>query len=434
MGAAGDGGCGPAHESGAVVVCPYMGLGDRGNRNSDWGWRLVRASAVGVALSGGMALGQAATTLVMPQGPLLPARFGAWTVTGAVAGAGGGAEAENRAGAERGAGSPMVEGRLAEVLKEDGLTRSLEQSYAHAGRAGTIKVDGFQFGDATGAESAFTYLRSPEMKVPPPGARIGRDEAVLGGRYLIRDGASVLLAEVSSPGPSTVDDLRSLAVTLPKVSGPRGASPLLPTYLPTEGLKPASVRYAVGPVGYAAMGGTLPAGILGLDKGAEAVTAEYAGRGGKGLLTLLLFPTPQIAGDRGRAVEAALNAAGERAGTAKLRREGPMVLLATGGFSAEEAKELVDKIHLRTEVTWNKAVPPVFQTEVRKTASLLVSIAVLSGVLGLAAVLLGLFLGLGRAWIRVLMGKPAAMEPEFLRLDLARGPGERARSEKAAGA
>ena len=45
----------------------------------------------------------------------------------------------------------------------------------------------------------------------------------------------------------------------------------------------------------------------------------------------------------------------------------------------------------------------------------------LSGVLGLAAVLLGLFLGVGRASIRVLMGKPAATEPEFLRLDLSGG-------------
>ena len=83
-------------------------------------------------------------------------------------------------------------------------------------------------------------------------------------------------------------------------------------------------------------------------------------------------------------------------------------------------------MHLRQEVTWNKPVPPEFHTEVRKTASLLTSIAVLSGVLGLAAVMLGLFLGLGRAWIRVLMGKPAATEPEFLRLDLSERPDTRA--------
>ena len=58
------------------------------------------------------------------------------------------------------------------------------------------------------------------------------------------------------------------------------------------------------------MGGTLPPSILGFEKSAEAVTAEYAEHGNKGLLTLLLFPTPEIAGDRGRAIEASLNAPG----------------------------------------------------------------------------------------------------------------------------
>jgi hypothetical protein len=39
----------------------------------------------------------------------------------------------------------------------------------------------------------------------------------------------------------------------------------------------------------------------------------------------------------------------------------------------------------------------------------------------LAAIVLGLFFGGGRALIRVMQGKPAATEPEFLRIDL-RGP------------
>jgi hypothetical protein len=42
----------------------------------------------------------------------------------------------------------------------------------------------------------------------------------------------------------------------------------------------------------------------------------------------------------------------------------------------------------------------------------------MSGLLALAAVILGLFLGFGRAAIRVMQGKPAATEPEFLRIDL----------------
>lgn len=357
-----------------------------------------------LAVCGGVALGQASTKLVMPEAPLLPMKFGVWTV----------ASGET----DQARPSPLLEGKTAEVLKEDGLTRSSEETYGRTGMAGAMKLQAFQFDDATGAVSAFTYLRAPGMKMVPQGSRVGKEEASAGGRYLFREGASVVLAEASAPGPTMVGDLRALAVTMPKVGGPKGAPPLLPALLPAQGLIPESVHYAVGAAGYTSMGGALPAGILGFNKSTEAATAEYAVHGGKGILTLLLFPTPEIAGTRGRAVEAALNAAGARAGTAKLKREGPLVLLATGAFTQAEAKDLVDGIHLRTEVTWNKPVPPQFHVEVRKTASLLVSIAVFSGVLGLAAVLLGLFLGFGRAWVRVLMGKPAAMEPEFLRLDL----------------
>jgi hypothetical protein len=163
------------------------------------------------------------------------------------------------------------------------------------------------------------------------------------------------------------------------------------------------------------MGGVLPAEIVGFDKAAEVVTAKYEG---KGTLTMLLYPTPQIAGDHGRQIETEMNREGGAAGTVMLRREGPLVLLTTGAWNAEEAKRLVEGIHLRSEVTWNKPVPPEFHAEIKKTVSLLTSILVFCGLGALAAVILALFLGGGRAAIRVLQGKPAATEPEFLRIDL----------------
>ena len=95
-----------------------------------------------------------------------------------------------------------------------------------------------------------------------------------------------------------------------------------------------------------------------------------------------------------------------------------MVLMTTGAWSAAEAKQMVEGIHLRNELTWNKALPLEFHSEIQKTFSLLTSIAVFCGVGALAAVILGLFLGAGRAAIRVMQGKPAASEPEFLRINL----------------
>ncbi len=405
-----------AYQWAPMIVSPYMGAFPRKQSGT---WRLEWAGAVSVTLAGGMALGQATTTLMVPQGPLLPASFANWELEGV---------APSCTDCYRGEQDQEA------VLHEDGLRRGSHMLYHQPGSGQTLDVRALQFEDATGAVSAYTYLRTPEMKIVPQGSRVGREESAAPGRYLFREGATTVLAEVSSPGSSTAADLRTLAGMLPKIGGPKGAPPLLPTLLPASHLIPERVRYAVGPTGYAAMGGALPPGLVGFDKSAEAVTAEYAeGGGAKGLLTLLLLPTPEIAGDRGRAIEAALNAAGERAGTAKLRREGPLVILANRGFTQAEAAELVAGIHLRSEVTWNKQMAPEFHAEVRKTASLLVSIAVFSGVAGMAAVLLGLFLGFGRAWVRVLMGKPAATEPEFLRLDLRDSRGEARAGGKSAG-
>ena len=84
-------------------------------------------------------------------------------------------------------------------------------------------------------------------------------------------------------------------------------------------------------------------------------------------------------------------------------------------------KKMVEGIHLHSEVSFDKPMPLEFHAEVQKTFSLLTSIAIFCGIGALAALVLGLFFGGGRALIRVLQGKPAASEPEFLRIDL-RGP------------
>jgi hypothetical protein len=79
---------------------------------------------------------------------------------------------------------------------------------------------------------------------------------------------------------------------------------------------------------------------------------------------------------------------------------------------------MVESVHLHSELSFDKPMPLIFQSEIHKTYTLLESIAIFSGLGALAAVVLGLSLGFGRAAIRVMQGKPAATEPEFLRIDL----------------
>jgi len=345
---------------------------------------------LGVALVGASAAllraQEAKTMLAMPPTPLLPESL--------------------RTGLDHdaGNGAPSWSGADAPILVEDGIKRyergTAQSPVAHgAVPSGTVTV--YQFDDATGAYAAYSYLKKSSA-----------DNVMLSG-------VSVVVSNLKLYPESAAALLKTVQVGLPKVGGTKGLPPLLPTFLPAQGLQRETVKYALGPVGYQAIGGVLSPEIIGFDKAAEVVTAKYEG---KGTLTMLLYPTPQIAGDHGRQIEAEMNRQGASAGTVKLRREGPLVLLTTGAWKPAEAQEMVENIHLRNEVTWNKPMPPEFHAEVRKTVSLLTSILLFCGLGALAAVVLALFFGGARAAIRVLQGKPAATEPEFLRIDLSGRP------------
>ena len=309
------------------------------------------------------------------------------------------------------------------VATEDGLKRFAQSKYGNSnGKDFWVFVDVtvYRFGDASGAISAYEYFKKPEMRPEKLG-----DESVSSGKYLlVRSGVNVVQEYLYIPGRE-IALTRELIDHLPKVNGSAGIAPMLPTLVPAKGIDAESLRYALGPAGYRAMGGVLPAQMVGFDKNAETVTARTKGGG---VLTLLLYPTPEIAGDHERAIEALAKQPGTTlAGTVKMRREGPLLLLTTGAWTAAEAQKMVDGIHLRSEVTWDKPVPLDFATEVRKTFTLLESIAIFCAISALAMLVLGLFLGYGRALVRVMQGKPAASEPEFLRIDLSGAVGKRLR-------
>jgi hypothetical protein len=298
-----------------------------------------------------------------------------------------------------------------QALQECGPLRSMVNGYTHGGRS--MRVEAVEFGDRTGAYSAFTLALRPEMKAAKA---VGSSDAVGDGVVLLTIGDTLVLASPASG--ADLPALRELAKALPKVAGNRGVAPLLPSFVPDEGLAPSGLRYALGPATYAAEGGVLPANSLGWDKSAEAVTANYHERHGDETLTLLIYPTPQIAQAFERRLSSGVKQLGPNFANARVRRENELVMLASGTLPGSDAQALLANVHMKQEVTIDRDMPPVFHAEVQKTFSLLTSIAVLAGVLMGGAVLLGLFLGGGRALIRVLQGKPAASEPEFLSLHL----------------
>jgi hypothetical protein len=356
----------------------------------------------------GQGAGQTAKTMLMePPASLLPATLG---------------KMKRAAEGDVGDGLGAVDAADAAVMTEDGLRRFARSEYAAANALpqGTVTV--YKFMDASGAVAAYDYLRRPGMRTE----KVGDDAVSNGDELLMRSGANVVVGHFRLEHEAMIALTRELIAGLPKVNGSAGIAPMLPGLVPGKvGIDAESVRYALGPRGYTAMGGVLPAQTVGFDKNAETVTARTKDGGA---LTLLLYPTPQIAGDHLRAIEALRRQQSTAlTGTVKIRREGPLLLLTSGAWTADEAEKMVDGIHLRSEVTWDKPVPLDFGTEVRKTFSLLENIAIFCAISALAMLVLGLFLGYGRALVRVMQGKPAASEPEFLRIDLRGAVGKKLR-------
>jgi hypothetical protein len=362
--------------------------------------RFVLAAVLAAcAAAAGVTLAQAPvskTLLMEPPAPLLPAKLG---------------NLERAAEGDSGDGLGAVDAADKPVLSEDGLKRFARSDYAQGAEHGNVTV--YQFVDASGAIAAFDYFRRPG---PLGAAKMGDETAPgAGGEIVFRSGKNVVRENFNLHGEHVGVLMGELIDHLPKALGSSALLPLVPTLLPAKGLQADSVRYALGPESYRAMGGGLPADAMGFDKSAEAVTAKYKNGG---LLTLLLYPTPEIAGDHARAIESQIKQQGAAAGTVVLRREGPLVAVTTGAWPATDAKAMVEGIHLRSEVSFDKPMPVEFHTEMHKTYTLLESVAVFSALGALAALVLGTFFGFGRAAIRVMMGKPAATEPEFLRIDL----------------
>src|SRR5271170_684324 len=341
--------------------------------------------------------------------PILPSNFAGWHLA---------------APATASAAPEAADGANADLLKEDGFEQFASATYIRNGDK--LSVRAMRFGDASGAYAAYTFYRRPGL----PKQEVGYGGVFDGTRVLFWQSAIVVDATIDHLTAMSAAELRELAGSLPKTSGGASVPPPLPGYLPQAGLDPQSTRYALGPIGYVRGGGLLPPSLVDFARGAEALTASYSSRDGDGALTLIDYPTPQIATERSRAVAAFL-AAGNTAGAEwpsqlaestvaalQSRRSGPLVAVSSGSFSADRAHRLLSDVNYSADVTWNH--PQGYVSEVTKTAKLLVGIITLTAILGGAALLLGIFFGGGRALYRRLRGKPISSlaDSEFISLHL----------------
>lgn len=346
-----------------------------------------------------------------PLPALLPISFGGWQQT-----------APPQLSSQPQAADPAN----ADVLAECGFQEFEASNYSTANNHLNLRAIRFQ--DASGAYSAFTFYRHPASVAE----EIGRTAAWDGSHVLFWEGATLVDATFDHLTGMSAAELRELAGDLPKPPGSANIAPSLPAYLPHTDLDAGLTRYALGEQTYVRGGGVLPPSLVDFSGGsAETVTATYNTRDGDGKLTLIEYPTPQLAAARLTAIDAFLKAgntpqaawsqelAESHPDTLLTRRSGPIIAITCGSFPASAARALLDQVNYQADVIWNN--PEGYVGEGSKVAHLLLGIAELFAILAGSAILLGIFLGGGRALIRVLRGKPASAldeETEFIRLKL----------------
>jgi hypothetical protein len=320
-----------------------------------------------------------------PPAPVLPAQFAGWQVKDSVT---------------KSADPAVADAVNAPVLQEYGFQR-LEKATFTRDDGRKLAIKAAVFADTSGAYGAFTYYKTPVMLTE----KIGGQASSLNNRVLFYQGNILVDAVFDKLNAMSAAELRELAGLLPAPAGNARNLPPLPTYLPKQSYQKNTAKYILGPVTLDRVGAPLPTPMVDFKSGAEVVIGKYAANAGDSTLMLIEYPTPQIAAEKLRQIDAAHQANPQpQPGAAPLldigpffdKRTGPILVIAAGPLSVSEARTLLGSVSYEADVTWNQNT---YLSKKDNLANLLFNVIVLCGiVIGLALVA-----GVAFGGIRILM-------------------------------
>ena len=260
------------------------------------------------------------------------------------------------------------------IWTEYGLKDSETAPYQNG--ATKFTVTAWQFQDTTGSMAAFQWQR-PAAAKPSTAAKMAAetpDSLILAyGNYLFSFNGY-------KPSKEEIDGLTALLHNVDTT-----VLPVLPTYLPTEGLVANSERYVVGPASLQKFVPGVSPSLAAFHFGAEAQAGIFHNAKGDAPMLIFNYPTPNIA--RQQLSEF------EKLSGAVAKRTGPMVAVVLSPPDADYAENLLSQIRYQAQVTADEYVP----TQKDNIGNLVVNAFVLIGILLAFAVVSGFALGGFRA-------------------------------------
>ena len=344
-----------------------------------------------------------------PAPALLPPQFSGWQISGS----------------PRTSPDPAIaDPANAALLKEYGFTDFESATYTRDdGRKLTLKAA--RFADATGSYGAFTYYKLPQMlkeTIPDQAASLNERVLFYRGNILV-DVAFEKLSAMSAA------ELRELSQALPLPAGNTRNLPSLPAYLPKLGYVKNTAKYVVGPAGLEKIGSPLPAQLVDFNVGSEVALGTYQTSDGQATLILISYPTPQIAADHLRQIDAARQPNPQPPGSAPTlnigpvfdKRTGPMLVIATGTISPDDAKSLLGAVNYEADVTWNENT---YTGKKNNLGNLLLNVFMLCAILMAFSAIAGLAFGGIRIFFNRILPESLLhreKEVEFISLHLSEG-------------
>ena len=146
---------------------------------------------------------------------------------------------------------------------------------------------------------------------------------------------------------------------------------------------------------------------------------KYAVNAGDSTLMLIEYPTPQIAAERLRQIEASHQITEQKPGVATIvdvgpffgARTGPILVIAAGPLSKSEARSLMSSISYDADVTWNENT---YVNKKDNLANFLFNAIILCGIVGGLAVVAGVAFGGFRVLIKRLFPDSVFDRPEVV--------------------
>jgi len=358
----------------------------------------------GVAFAASPGANSATTSAATP--PILPKQFAGWQMEGT---------------AQRSQDAEAADPTNTALLKEYGFSDFESATYkSDDGR--TLKIRAARFADASGAFGAYSFYLQPEMARE----QIGDQGASLDKRVLFYRGQIVVDAVFSQLSMMSAANLRELAGMLPRPGGNAGELPPVLAFMPHHGYQANTEKYAEGPLALNAIGSPVPVDQVDFSANPEVVLGQYSTSGGAATLMLIEYPTPALAIEHLRRIDAANHApepppgvsSVEKVGPFFAKRTGPIIAIASGPFSQSDAQTLLGAVNYEASVTWNENT---YFDRKNNIANLLVNIILLCIIVGAISLAAGVAFGGARVLLRrYFPGRVFghADQDEFISLDL----------------